>query len=83
MDRAKREARRLPGGGFAKPRPPLLPNAGGRHLQRAFRDALADILPVEHGWLPTLRVADFEVESWVWDASAPQRMARLLAARLN
>jgi hypothetical protein len=32
---------RLEGGGFSAPRPPLFPGAGGRHLQRAFRDALA------------------------------------------
>jgi hypothetical protein len=48
--------RRLEGGGFGAPKPPLFPGAGGRHRQRAFRDALRDILPPEHGWLPTLRI---------------------------
>jgi hypothetical protein len=43
---------------LARPCPPLFPDAGGRHLQRAFRDALADLVPLEHGWLPTLRIAD-------------------------
>jgi hypothetical protein len=75
------QAGRLPGGGFAKPRPPLFPGEGGRHLQRAFRDALADILPVEHGWLPTLRIADFEVASWVRGSSAEQRIAALLVTK--
>ena len=42
----------LEGGGFAKPRPLLFPADGGRHQQRAFRDALADILPGVRGWLP-------------------------------
>lgn len=46
-----------PGGGFAAPRPPLFPGAGGRHRQRAFRDFLADALRAEHeGWLPTVRL---------------------------
>ncbi|QKW18393.1 hypothetical protein HUT16_04315 [Kitasatospora sp. NA04385] len=51
---------REPGGGYARPRPPLFPGDGGRHRQRAFRDALADLLPAEHGWLPTIRVSDAE-----------------------
>lgn len=37
--------KRLEGGGFGKPRPPLFPRDGGRHQQRAFRDALADFCP--------------------------------------
>lgn len=52
---------RLEGGGFAKPRPTLFPGENGRHRQRAFRDALADILPPEYRFAPTLRLADFEV----------------------
>jgi hypothetical protein len=40
-------------GGWGRARPPLLPHPGGRHLQRAFRDALADLLPAVHGWAPT------------------------------
>lgn len=37
--------RKLEGGGFARPRPPLFPGANGRHRQRAYRDALTDLLP--------------------------------------
>lgn len=76
------EKRRLEGGGFAKPRPPLFPGEGGRHLQRAFRDALADLLPSAHGWLPTLRVADFECRDWIFCADNKARMSRLLKQRL-
>jgi hypothetical protein len=74
--------KRLEGGGFGKPRPPLFPEDGGRHQQRAFRDALADILPGEHGWLPTVRVADFEVAAWIDGPDAKLRMRALLASRL-
>lgn len=80
-DRA-RAATRLPGGGFARPCPPLFPEAGGRHLQRAFRDGLADLLPSAHGWRPTLRIADFEVLDWLHEPDASDRMARLVAPRL-
>jgi hypothetical protein len=73
---------RLEGGGFGKPRPPLFPGEGGRHRQRAFRDALADILPPAHGWQPTLRVADFEVADWIYGDIAKRRMKALLAERL-
>jgi hypothetical protein len=73
---------RLEGGGFARPCPPLFPEVGGRHRQRAFRDALTDALPAVHGWAPTLRIADFEVESWVHERGAKRRMADLLHARL-
>jgi hypothetical protein len=52
--------RSLEGGGFAKPRPPFFPDESGRHVQRAFRDALADVVPLVHGFLPTARVAFFE-----------------------
>jgi hypothetical protein len=76
-------AGRPPGGGFATPRPPLFPEAGGRHLQRAFRDALADLLPSQHGWLPTLRIADWEVLPWLTHADARERMGGLLAAKLG
>lgn len=77
-----RGATRLPGGGFARPCPPLFPDAGGRHLQRAFRDGLADLLPSVHGWRPTLRIADFEVVDWFHAADATGRMAALLGPRL-
>ena len=74
---------KLEGGGFGKPRPPLFPAEGGRHQQRAFRDALADIVPLEYGWLPTLRIADFEVKSWIQTDEAPARMRELLDSRLG
>jgi hypothetical protein len=74
--------KRLEGGGFAKPRPPLFPGENGRHRQRAFRDALADLVPAVHGWLPTLRIADFEVEDWIFDRRPRARMVSLLASRL-
>jgi hypothetical protein len=80
---AKSDAKtRLEAGGFAKPRPPLFAGDGGRHRQRAFRDALADILPTAHGWLPTLRIADFEVKAWLFTPDAAGHMRRLLAGRL-
>jgi hypothetical protein len=74
---------RLPGGGFAKPRPPLFPMEGGRHRQRAFRDALADVLPVLHGFAPTLRIADFELEAWIDESDANSRLSALLNERLD
>jgi hypothetical protein len=73
---------RLEGGGFGKPKPPLFPGDGGRHRQRAFRDALCDIVPLEHGFLPTLRIADFEVSSWLHTGDARERMASVLDGRL-
>jgi hypothetical protein len=69
---------RLEGGGFGRPRPPLFPHADGRHRQRAFRDALADVLPAVHGWLPTLRIADFEVVGWLGQRGAKARTATLV-----
>lgn len=72
---------RLEGGDFGKPKPPLFPGEGGRHRQRAFRDALADIVPLEHGYAPTLRIAHFEVESWIFGDGAERGMECLLAKR--
>ena len=72
--------RKLRGGGFGKPKKPLFPDDGGRHLQRAFRDALADILPSGHHFEPTLRIAYFEVE-WLMADDAPKRMEQLLLSR--
>jgi hypothetical protein len=40
-------------------------------------------LPPEHGWLPTLRIADFEVKSWLFTAQAETRMRKLLDQRLQ
>jgi len=74
---------RLEGGGFAKPKPPLFPGEFGRHQQRAFRDALADILPSVYGFLPTLRIADFEVTDWIESSDAPARMRELLQQRVR
>ncbi len=77
--------RRVPsaGGGWGAPKPPLFPMAGGRHRQRAFRDALADLLPDLHGYGPTIRIADFEVEPWIWDTrGAAARLAALIEGRL-
>lgn len=73
---------RLEGVGFGRPCPPLFPEVGGRHQQRAFRDALTDVLPAVHGWQPTLRIADFEVSGWIYARGAKGQMARLLASRL-
>jgi hypothetical protein len=73
---------RLEGGGFSRPKPPLFPHEDGRHRQRAYRDSLADLLPTVHGWLPTLRIASFEVEDWIYDHGASARMADLLAEHL-
>ena len=81
LSESKRQ-RATRGGGWAKPKPPLFPMAGGRHRQRAFRDALADLLPTQHGFAPTLRIADFEVESWIWDRGAAARLGRLIEERL-
>lgn len=60
--RCEQRTGREPGGGFARPCPPLFPGAGGRHRQRAFRDFLADVLPPHHGWLPTVRISDAEAK---------------------
>jgi hypothetical protein len=69
-------------GNFAKAVPPLFPDDGGRHRQRAFRDALADLIPLDQGYLPTLRIADFEVKAWLGAASAKERMIALLETKL-
>lgn len=71
----------LEGGGFAKPKPPLFPGKNGRHRQRAFRDALADIVPLQYGFLPTLRLGDFEVRDWIFESDAHDRMKDLIAGR--
>lgn len=44
------------GGGWGRSCPPLFPGKGGRHRQRAFRDMLADLLSLQYGWLPTVRI---------------------------
>ena len=75
--------KKLEGGGFAKPKPPLFPDENGRHRQRAFRDALTDILPLEFGFAPTIRLADFEVRDWMFGPDAVDHMGVLLAERLG
>ena len=75
--------RKLEGGGFAEPKPPLFPGENGRHRQRAFRDALTDILPSEYGFAPTLRLADFEVRDWILGPDAADRVTVLIADRLG
>lgn len=71
------------GGGWGAPRPPLFPMAGGRHRQRAFRDTLADLVPELHGFGPTIRIADFEVEPWIWDSrGAAAQLRRLIEDRI-
>lgn len=72
----------LEGGGFALPRQPLFPDENGRHRQRAFRDSLTDILPLEYGFLPTLRIADFEIRDWIHESEAQDRMENLVESRL-
>lgn len=74
---------KLEGGGFAKPKPPLFPDENGRHQQRAFRDSLTDILPLEYGFLPTLRVGDFEIREWIHESDAQDRMQELVESRLG
>jgi hypothetical protein len=82
LERSQHEPKQR-SGKWAAPKPPLFPGNGGRHLQRAFRDALADVLPLCHGFQPTLRVADFEVEPWIWTKHAPEQMDALLQTRLR
>lgn len=81
LARSRALAGREPGGGFAKPRPPLFPGDGGRHRQRAFRDALADLLPPGHGWLPTIRISDTEVTSATSTANPASSLNALLTQR--
>lgn len=80
IQRCQRKTR-LEGGGFAKPKPPLFPEENGRHKQRAFRDALSDILPPSHGFLPTLRLGDFEVAGWIDHGNSHEKMVTLLRDR--
>jgi hypothetical protein len=72
---------KLPGGGFARPKPPLFPEQGGRHRQRAFRDMLADLLPSQYDYRPTLRVSDLEVAEWQSLPNPLQGISRALIDR--
>ena len=71
------------GGRFAQPKPPLFPSENGRHRQRTFRDSLTDILPSENGFLPTLRLADFEIRDLIYKPDAQDRMENLVRTRLG
>ena len=74
---------RLERGAFGKPKPSLFRAEYGRPAQRAFRDTVADLVPPEHGWKPTLRIGDFEILGWIYTRSAEARMRELLPARLG
>ncbi len=80
---ASKSKSRLESGRFGRPCPPLFPGDGGRHRQRAFRDALVDILPIQYDYAPTLRIAHFEVENWILSHEAEDRMRALLEDRLK
>lgn len=79
----EQKAGREPGGGFARPCPPLFPGEGGRHRQRAFRDFLADVLPPHHGWLPTVRISDVEVKPNLAAENAPTRLRALWESKVE
>jgi hypothetical protein len=44
---------------------------------------LADLMPLEHHYAPTLRIADFEVAPWICTREADPRMRQLLDERLG
>ncbi len=73
---------KLEGGGFAKAKPPLFPELNGRHKQRAFRDALCDLLPPLYGFAPTLRINAFETCSWIGKPNATVQMEALLQQKM-
>ena len=75
--------KKLEGGGFATPKPPLFPGENGRHRQRVFRDALSNLLPQEHGFAPTLRLADTEIRDWIFSPDAADRMTVLISDKLG
>jgi len=74
-------AGREPGGRFARPCPPLFPGDAGRHRQRAFRDALADLLPPEYDWRPTVRISDNEASNLAYGGDPAGGLRALLAGR--
>ena len=80
---ASRRKSHLEGGGFARPKPPLFGMENGRHRQRAFRDALADLIPPVNGWGPTIRIAAFEIQPWIWRSDAPAEFGRRFASRFE
>lgn len=79
---ARSEAKaRIKTGDWARPCPPLFPDPGGRHQQRAFRDAIADLLPLEYDFEATLRIGFFEID-WLGTAREEDECRLLLASRL-
>ncbi|GGF15199.1 hypothetical protein [Subtercola lobariae] len=69
---------REPGGGFGVMKPPLFPEDGGRHQQRAFRDFLADYMPsLRESWLPTARLHYVEAGTALGSASPGDELAKL------
>ena len=76
---ASRMKTRLEGGGFARPCLQLFPMEGGRHRQRAFQDALADLLPPVHDFAPTLHIAHFELQGII----VRQKVEELLMRKLG
>lgn len=80
LERSRRKQPRM-WGGWARPCPPLFPMPGGRHRERAFRDALTDLLPPLHGYGPTIRIADFEVRRWIDRGDAAIQIRRMIEER--
>jgi hypothetical protein len=81
--RCQELGKREPGGGFARPCPPLFPDAGGRHRQRAFRDFLADALPLAHGWLATMRINDHEARTVLGAGDPSTQLVRLARGKIS
>lgn len=71
--------RRARGGGWGRACPPLFPGAGGRHRRRAFRDMLADLLPPQYGWRPTVRLHAATVAASLGSSEESPRIRALLA----
>ncbi len=68
--------------GYRKPKPEF-PFYGGRAAQRALFDACRDLLPVQHGLEPTVRISEFELPSLRHSRNAVAEEVRAaLAVRL-
>lgn len=74
--------RTLEGGRLRSTQTIALPNGAGPRRQPAFRDAFADFVLGARGWLPTLRIADFELQGWIHERGARTRLFELLGARV-
>ncbi len=44
--------------------------------------SLADLLPPLYDYAPTLRIAYFEVEPWIWERGAVRSLRELVEPRL-